>query len=84
MLHAVRREPGDLDAQLRELCAQLPSDPEIWQQLGDEVERSLFCGLFMEETNCGLSIEPSTLERIARLGARLDLDVYAPTEDEDG
>ncbi|MEO1317075.1 MAG: DUF4279 domain-containing protein [Pseudomonadota bacterium] len=78
-----RREPGDLDAQLSELFRRLPSDLETWNRLGARVDRSIFCGLFMEETNCGLSIRPSTLQGSAHLGAPLQLDVYAPTEDDD-
>lgn len=42
-----------------------------------------FCGLFLDHFNEGVVLSPSTLGRIARLGAELDLDIYSMPNDEE-
>jgi hypothetical protein len=37
----------------------------------------MFCGLFLGDTNEGLSLRPETLARLGERGLVLDLDIYA-------
>ena len=78
-LEAAEREPGDLDAQLREIFAQVTSDLAVWSELRRHFRCDLFCGLFLDDGNESLDLEPETLGLIAARGLRLCLDIYGPT-----
>ena len=70
------REPGDLDGQIRALFALLTDDLAVWAGLSARYRGDLFCGLFMEDTNEGLELEPGTLAMIGNRGLRLGFDIY--------
>ncbi len=53
-------------------------DVTVWQTLSARFSGRLFCGLFLQEGNEGLRIEPATLAAIAKRGLCLDLDIYGP------
>lgn len=71
------RHPGDLDSQIDKLLSQLPHDLSIWKDLNARFRIDLFTGLFLEETNEGLSLKPSTLLALGLRGIELDLDIYS-------
>ena len=73
--------PGDLEDQIRDLFACLTSDLAIWTSLTSLYRGDLFCGLFMQEGNEGLGLEPETLAMIGERGLRLALDIYDSTGD---
>lgn len=75
-LSAERREPGDLDAQISEVLGQLTDDMSIWQDLTSRFRADVFCGLFMEEGNEGISLSNETLQRLAERGLTIDFDIY--------
>lgn len=77
-LQGPRREPGDLDAQVTALLAPLTVDLGVWKALAERFKGDIFCGLFLEETNEGLSLTPETLAAIGNRGLTLDLDIYGP------
>jgi hypothetical protein len=78
-LRAPNREPGDLDAQIRELLASVTDNPETWKRL-KRYEPHIFCGLFMKETNEGEVITVSTLKMLADRGIEMQFDIYAPDQ----
>ena len=78
-LESARRRPGDLSAQIRELLEPLTSDFSVWQDLASRFRADLFCGLFMQESNEGITIEPETLAMIGERSLLLDLDIYGPS-----
>ena len=74
---AVEENPqGDLDAQIKELFAQLSSDLSIWRELASKFEIDVFCGVFMKTGNDGVDFSAATLRLLWERGARLDLDIY--------
>jgi hypothetical protein len=75
------REPENLNAQVAELLALLPQDLGIWRTLSQAFEIDLFCGLFMEESNEGLSLSSETLAALGLRGIEVGLDIYAPTRE---
>lgn len=77
-----RRSPGDLDAQIAEIFGRLTSDVAVWKNLSQRFQADVFCGLFLEESNEGMSLSPDTLIAVGSRGLTLDLDIYGP-EDED-
>jgi hypothetical protein len=75
---AERRIPGDLDAQVAELLSPLTTDLVVWNELTRRFKADVFCGLFVNGTNEGLSLSPETLEALGSRGLVLGLDIYCP------
>ena len=76
-LHAERREPENLEAQIVELLEQLPSDSGIWASLS-RYKPDVFCGIFMESFNDGLPLSAKVLLALGERGISLDFDIYNP------
>ena len=75
-LEATDHEPENIDAQISELLDKLTKDISVWGSISDEFEIDLFCGLFMEESNEGMEISPSSLKSLGERGIVLSLDIY--------
>jgi len=71
-----RRSPGDLDGQVSELLALMTDDLAAWQQLTTQFSADIFCGLFLDETNQGIVLNPLTLLALGARGLKLGLDIY--------
>ncbi len=80
-LSAEPREPGNLDAQIFELLGQLTNDMSIWQDLTSRFRADVFCRLFMEEGNEGISLSHETLQRLAERGLTIDFDIHDSPEE---
>lgn len=80
-LEAQAREPGDLDAQIRELLDGLTTDLSVWRELSTRFRSRVFCGLFMRESNEGLEIDPATLAELGARGLLLSMDIYDASPD---
>lgn len=77
-----RREPGDLEAQFRELFGVLISDLSVWRDLSAKYAPDLFIGLFMKESNEGIDISAEALGLLSSRGVSLDFDIYGPTTED--
>jgi len=77
-LNAPDRAPGDLDGQIIELFASLSMDFAAWEDLAGRFAGNLFCGLFMNESNEGLTLSAKTMKELASRGLVLHLDIYGP------
>jgi len=80
-LSAERRKPGDFDAQISEILDQLTDNTDIWQDLTARFRADIFCGLFMAESNEGVSLSHKTLEKLAVRGLTVDFDIYDSSDD---
>jgi hypothetical protein len=80
-LCASDREPEDIDGQIREIFSKIPADAAVWQSITKKYRVNLFCGVFMSETNDGLSISPQSMAFLAERGIELWFDIYAPDKD---
>jgi len=80
-LAAAETSPADLDAQVREIIAQVSSDISVWSDLASRYDIDLFCGWFMEKGNEGQDISASTLRELGIRGIELSLDIYAGDKD---
>jgi hypothetical protein len=76
-----RREPGDLETQIREVFGALTDDLTVWRDLS-KYEPDLFVGLFMKEGNEGIDISTEALGLLSSRGVSIDLDIYGPTQDD--
>ena len=75
-LEAADHEPENIDAQISELLNKLTQDISIWNSISAEFKIDLFCGLFMDESNEGMEISPSSLKSLGERGIVLSLDIY--------
>ena len=80
-LHADRREPEDLEAQIFELLDKLSGDMGVWASLS-RYKPDLFCGIFMGSRNDGLPLSAKALLALGQRGIAMDLDIYG-FDDED-
>jgi hypothetical protein len=78
LLEATPSEPESLDAQIEELLGKLTADLSAWAHINDSHEVDLFCGLFMDGSNEGLSVSPTSLQSLGQRGIELALDIYGP------
>ncbi len=75
-LHAQKREPEDLNAQIEEILSQLTSDFDTWEKLRESYKVDMFCGLFMGNSNDGLSLSPEIMLALGQRRIGLSLDIY--------
>jgi hypothetical protein len=76
------RSPGDLDAQIAELFVSLTNDLTIWNALTSRFDANIFLGLFLHESNEGISLAPETLKSVGSRGLLLDFDIYGAVADD--
>ncbi|WP_395683495.1 DUF4279 domain-containing protein [Dokdonella sp.] len=81
-LAASEREPADLDSQVAEILSKLTSDLAVWRSISSAYSIDLFCGLFMDQSNEGLGLSPSTLADLGNRGIELGLDIYSGPDEQ--
>jgi hypothetical protein len=80
-LVASEKSPENLDGQVEEILSQLTKDITVWDRLGSQFRLDLFCGIFMEVGNEGMTISSKTLLDLGRRGIEMGLDIYGPSEE---
>jgi len=76
-LKASRAEPENINHQINEILTKLTTDIPIWLALSKKYKIELFCGLFMQTENDGLSISPLILTEIGSRNIELSFDIYS-------
>ncbi len=69
---------ADIDGQIAWIFSQVTADLGKWRQLRSQHRIDLFCGLFLERSNRGVSLAPETMEAVAKRGISLGFDIYGP------
>lgn len=82
-LNAERTEPEDVNGQIRWLLSQVESDLNVWKSLVQQFEVDVYCGLFMQGSNDGLSLAPDVMALLAERGIQLGLDIYSASDEDD-
>jgi hypothetical protein len=82
-LFALEREPEDLDGQIAEILSKLTDDLEVWRSISATYQVDLFCGLFMQGSNEGMSISPQSLSALGLRHIELGLDIYEGDQETD-
>ena len=75
------RTAENVDEQVGEIFAQLPLEISVLSDLSEKFKVELFCGLFMNAWNEGLSLNISTLRALAERGVEIGFDVYGPADE---
>ena len=79
-LEAPERNDGNLDAQIRGLLDPLSSDLANWEDLTNRFQADIFLGLFLENGNEGVTLQPNTLAAMGLRNLALNFDIYGPEE----
>lgn len=77
-LHAPDEEDADVNAQVEWILSRLTRDWAIWRRVTSDYRVDMFCGLFLERTNRGVSLAPTTMAELSARGIELGFDIYAP------
>jgi len=76
-------EGQDPEGAILHLLQWLPTDGAIWQDLTAALDVKIGLSLILREWNRGFSLSANTLERLASLGVRLDVELWhMPNPDE--
>jgi hypothetical protein len=70
--------PPNIGQQISDILFGLPSDPHIWNLLGQRFDCWITVGAYFADWAGGLVLEPSTLGLLAERKLAVDLDLYAP------
>lgn len=79
-LAAIDSEEADLDSQVGSILSRLTADLSVWKKMVASYRVDLFCGLYLERSNRGVTLAPQTLADLGSRGIELGLDIYAPEE----
>lgn len=82
LLSVEGRAPRTADELTRELLERVPSDDNLWLDLGRRFKVEMRYGVFLEAWNRHFGLSREVVRRVSRLCASLELDVYANLEDE--
>lgn len=77
-LRAPASEDADLDGQVDWLLARLTGDTVIWKKLTERYRVDIFCGLFLERRNRGVTLAPKTMAALGARGIEIGFDIYGP------
>ena len=76
LLSVPDKSPEELDSQLTELLDRLTDDLAAWEYVNQHFSADLFCGLFLCDTNEGLTISQPTMKLIADRRLEIGFDIY--------
>lgn len=78
ILKVADSQPGDLDSQIATLLGLLTDDLSVWADLNSRFNGNIFCGLFMRESNEGISLSAIATKELGARGLEIDFDIYDP------
>jgi len=76
LLAGERQSKSSLEAQISALFDRLSGDLAVWRDLTSRYRADLFCGLWSEAWNRGVSLSPELVMRISERGLSIGFDVY--------
>ena len=77
-LHSGLRDSQPMEAHLEALLSLLEAKAEVVAGLSREAKISFWCGFSSGNGQGGFTLSPSVLQRLARLGVEVSLDLYPP------
>jgi hypothetical protein len=77
-LNAPEMEEADLDSQVEWILSRVTSDLSTWKKITEAYRVDIFCALYLESTNRGVSLAPRIMAELGARGIELGFDIYAP------
>ena len=81
-LDAAKAEPEDINGQVRWLLSQVEPNPDVWKMLIQRFQVDIYCGLFLNGRNDGLSLDPDVMAVLGERGIGLGFEIYCDLEDD--
>ncbi len=75
--HVPDSQPENLDQQLKDLFDLLTDDLATWMLIHERYSADLFCGIFLDGTNEGLTISSASVRLMADRNLEIGFDIYA-------
>jgi hypothetical protein len=75
-LNAPESEDANLDDQIAWILSRVTSDLAVWQKVTSEYRVDLFCGLFLERPNRGVTLSVKSMADLAARNIELGFDIY--------
>ncbi|WEJ98542.1 MAG: DUF4279 domain-containing protein [Candidatus Sphingomonas phytovorans] len=72
------RQLGDFDSHIAQILGGLSDDLAVWEDLTTRFKADVFCGLFMKESNEGLSLSAKSMLDLGARRLSLEFDIYDP------
>lgn len=79
-LKADDNSAGNIDLQVTQILDRTNPDLAVWRHIASTYRMDLFCGLFLESYNEGLTLGPSTLRDLGEREIKIDFDIYGAGE----
>ncbi|HEY4417048.1 MAG TPA: DUF4279 domain-containing protein [Verrucomicrobiae bacterium] len=76
ILDATKRKPENMNGQIHELLSPMTGDLAVWQSIIKKYRVDLFCGLFLGDSDGGMTLSPQSLKALGERGIELALCVY--------
>jgi hypothetical protein len=77
-LSAPDMSPADPGAQVEWILSRLTSNLVTWGEVTGRYKTDMFCGLFLERDNRGVSLDSRTMAKLSERGIMIGFDIYAP------
>lgn len=77
-LHAPDNLEADLDSQVAWILSCVTANADAWRKVVAEYRVDLFCALYLERPNRGVSLSPKTMAELGARGVEIGFDIYAP------
>jgi hypothetical protein len=81
-LSAEGQAPQTPDEITNELLARVPADASLWSGLALRFDVQIRYGIFLHAWNRGFVLSRTSVDRIARLHASLNFEIYANSDDD--
>jgi len=82
-LSCKRRRPGNLDSQIQDILKGLTTNLRVWHELAEKYKVDMFCGLWLETFNEGISLSTETLKSLSERHIFIDFDIYHVGDEEE-
>ncbi len=82
-LKAEENSTEELETKIAKLLDKVTDDLKVWKSLGQRYKLDMFCGLFMDRSNEGLSLSSSIMSRLGERSIEIGLDIYSQDVDEE-
>jgi len=77
-LSAPDKEEADLDSQVEWILSRVIGDLSAWKAITEAYRVDIFCALYLERSNRGVTLAPKTMAALSARGIEIGFDIYAP------
>jgi hypothetical protein len=69
-----------LEKKIEALLAEFTNEISVWKQVTENIRADIFCGLFLDEWNCGFELTTRLMKELSDRNLKIGFDIYSPTD----